>query len=251
MKIRLLSDIHLEVAKNTTKLISELIPKTKPDDISDNVLVLAGDIGNPKSDIYKDFLRQISPYYGKIFVVTGNHEYYNNDRVDPISDMDSYLQYLASKFDNVEFLQRKSYTYNNVRFLGCTLWTYSDEKLAHYMNDYKHIQGFTPNKCNMLHHSNVQWLEEQLNRKCKYKKTVVITHHMPTRQLISEKHKGSPFNVFYASDLDELVKQADMWLCGHSHDTLHVNIGKCKCYINSVGYEGEIDNYQTMDDITI
>lgn len=67
-----MSDIHIELSKTPDKYINRFIPSQS----SDDVLILAGDIGNPTSKIYKLFLTEISKYYAKVFIIAGNHEYY-------------------------------------------------------------------------------------------------------------------------------------------------------------------------------
>jgi len=57
------SDIHLERGYKR-----DIIP-IKP------YLVLAGDIGYPNQDSYKQFLLGMSHKFDKVFVISGNHEF--------------------------------------------------------------------------------------------------------------------------------------------------------------------------------
>jgi len=66
MRIQYISDIHLEFLTNTPKVI----PRA-------DVLCLVGDIGYPFSKIYKKFLTEMNNLFKKVFLITGNHEYYN------------------------------------------------------------------------------------------------------------------------------------------------------------------------------
>ncbi len=61
---QLISDLHLEMG-------SYFNLKAKAP-----YLLLVGDIGYPESQIYKDFLKQYSKKFDKIFYISGNHEYY-------------------------------------------------------------------------------------------------------------------------------------------------------------------------------
>ena len=73
MKIQYLSDLHLELMSTHkfSKLCEKIIPKC-------DILVLAGDIGDPlhHNDRYKFFLHSMSKKFKKVFLVSGNHEYY-------------------------------------------------------------------------------------------------------------------------------------------------------------------------------
>lgn len=65
MKLQILSDLHLEFSPNF------YLPKTG------NVIALLGDIGYPKSLIYREFITKLSKDYEHVLLITGNHEYYN------------------------------------------------------------------------------------------------------------------------------------------------------------------------------
>lgn len=263
MHIRVLSDIHLELATKGMKYIYQFIP-SKP--VPNTVLVLAGDIGNPTTKLYKRFIIEIAKCYDKVFIVTGNHEYYQRSyRVYDYSEkrlvrhtaytmdmVDQNIRDFVATLSNVYFLQRDSVIYNRVRFLGCTLWTLSDPLLTSCMNDYTNIPSMTADKCMALHNQNKQWLAMQLYSKSSdYDSTVVITHHLPSYSLVSSEFNGDPLNIFYASNLDELVTQANIWLCGHSHTTTALRIGNCRCYINPVGYQHQRTGYSIHLSISV
>ncbi len=67
MRIQYISDIHLEFFK--------VLPKQIVRPVAD-ILCLAGDIGYPFSSLYRDFLKQVSRDFKKVFLIAGNHEYY-------------------------------------------------------------------------------------------------------------------------------------------------------------------------------
>lgn len=223
MRVRLLSDIHLELATNGPKLMSKFVPLVPGDDI----LILAGDIGNPTKKLYQSFITEMSKHYAKVFVVAGNHEYYQgykrtfDQRIQEVSgkfrlsmdDIDQTITDLTNSLPNVHFMQRNVVIYNRIRFLGCTLWIQADPILASGINDYNYIPNLTPEKCTELHVRDIKWLESQLNlpNDGTYDSTVVMTHHLPSYKLIADKYLGHPLNGFYADNLDYLVKQVGMW----------------------------------------
>jgi len=193
----------------------------------------------------------------------------------------------AESLPNVHFLNQKAVVFNRVRFMGCTLWTKSDFRLSKYMNDYNCIPCMTPSLCEELHNSDVAWLSKELNSiednaekkmqlkdksidglelqscdevimdrndselKSSYDQTVVITHHLPSYKLIANKYEGNPMNSFYATNLEELVEKADIWCCGHSHSAKQVTIGKCRCYLNPVGYSQESTGFKSFIEIPV
>ena len=264
MFIRLLSDIHLELSTHVNRLVKRLIPNVSIDSTTRHtsttgptILVLAGDIGNPFTDNYKMFLSKIARHYDHVFVVTGNHEYYQVDSDNSHLTMDEVNKFVAltaHSIPNVHFLNHDSFIINKVRFLGCTLWTKSDPKLAKYMNDYNRIPWMTPALCQQLHDNDVAWLCSELDKDEiteEYNKTVVITHHLPSYKIIADKYRGDPMNSFFATNLDDLVKKADIWCCGHSHTAKLIKIGKCECYLNPVGYSQEFTGFNAFIEIPI
>lgn len=80
---------------------------------SNSVLILAGDIGNPMSKIYKKFLTEMAHCYDKVFIITGNHEYYQSSRkkIFSMDDVDKMARLVTESIPNVHFLQRNSYIY--------------------------------------------------------------------------------------------------------------------------------------------
>lgn len=274
MFIRLLSDIHLELSSNFNTLMSRLIPSvplastipllSEKSLSTSTVLVLAGDIGDPSTEVYKVFISEMSKCYDKVFIVTGNHEYYQHDAA--MDEVNKLVTLTAESLPNVHFLNQKAVVFNRVRFVGCTLWTKSDFRLSKYMNDYNCIPSMTPSLCEELHNSDVAWLSKELNSiSCDevitntmdikspraFDKTVVITHHLPSYKLIANKYKGDPMNSFFATNLEELVEKADIWCCGHSHTAKQVKIGKCRCYLNPVGYSKEYTGFKSFIEIAV
>ena len=62
--IQYVSDLHLEKKINNRSIIAK-----KP------YLILAGDIGYPFQNNYKNFLLHMSYIFNKVFLIAGNHEY--------------------------------------------------------------------------------------------------------------------------------------------------------------------------------
>jgi predicted phosphodiesterase len=101
MRIRLLSDLH-----------TELYPIILNFKKSADVVILAGDIGNPYHDDYINLLRKLALTHQKVFVISGNHEYYHHK----IDETDIHIHDLCD--DNIHFLQKESIVYDNVNLWG-------------------------------------------------------------------------------------------------------------------------------------
>jgi len=221
MRVRLLSDLHLELHPIQLKFNKRA-----------DICILAGDIGNPTKEHYEHVLNLLSLTHQKVFVITGNHEYYNNDL-----SIDNHIISVCE--DNIHFLQLNSLIYKNVKFMGCTLWSQADQKLSKYMNDFNYIQNFNSNDYQQLHEKHSKWLLDNINDNIK---TCVITHHLPSSLLIDEEYKNHPLTSYFATDLDLPIKP-DYWCYGHTHKFNYVKMDGCEYHCNPRGYKHECINY--------
>ncbi len=97
---------------------------------------------------------------------------------------------------------------------------------------------FTPEQSIALHRASRDWLAEQLARPHDGP-TLVVSHHAPSALSIPPQFVGNPLSPAFASNLDELVAQADYWLHGHVHDALDYRIGRARVLANPGGYPHE------------
>lgn len=247
MRIRIMSDVHLEYQKNGPKYINKLKPNQKTDDI----LLLAGDIGNPTKKLYKFFIKTMSELYREVIIISGNHEYYQHQLHPWTSDIKKYglsmdsiedlLFKIADEFENVHYLQKGELIVDDIRFLGCTMWTPSHPMLTGLLNDYSIIPNMTYELCKSLHEDHKSWLEEKLQDK-EYKKTIVLTHHCPSYSLLGKVGDTDPF---YYSNLEYLMDKIDYWICGHSHGFKRVTINGCDCIKSTI--EGGLYQFYHID----
>ena len=230
----LLSDIHLELGGANS------LPKGDADH-----LFLAGDIGNPFDDNYSDFLVQCSQKYKKVFLITGNHEYYQG-KIELL--VDQYIRYICKKLklDNIHFLQKDEYHLDdNIVILGCTLWSnikYNAHEIQYSLNDFRRIKFMkSVSDYNLKHFDHLNWLENKIIEH-KRKIIIIITHHLPSMKLVADKYKENIMNDAFANRLDQLIidnSQISYWLCGHSHTANQVVIGSTQVVLNPSGYTDE------------
>lgn len=232
-----ISDLHIE-----------FYTEKNPFDIQQcaEYLLLGGDIGNPFLESYRLFLENVSKRFNKIFIISGNHEYYKNY----IDETDTQIRYICSLFSNVIFLQNESYTINNnLKIFGTTLWSYipseSEDIILSSISDYNFIKNFKPSISNNLHQIAVNALENEINNSEKNINYIVLSHHIPLLNLIPQKYKYcGEINHAFASDLNiAKSEKIKAWVYGHTHTVSKID----KYYCNPVGYPDE-NKYWSMNE---
>lgn len=250
MKIQIISDIHLEFNPNFKLLKNDA-----------EILIVAGDLSEGIDGI--NFLKGYKKDYKKIIYVLGNHEFYNQN----ISKLSINIKEYAKEHDII-ILDNDTLVYENVLFIGSTLW--SDFKLYgndlakigkamnysyNYINDFSNIryayEFFKPSYCASLGIQSQKFIEKKLqDEKYKDLKKVVITHFAPSIQSIHEKYKDSELNPYFANNLDNLIKWADIWVHGHVHNKFRYNVDKCEVICNPLGY-GDYENTNFENNLII
>lgn len=239
LRLLILSDLHLEQWGKTELQID--LSVSQPD-----VVILAGDIHTGVQAI---------PWATKTFpgipvlYVHGNHEGYGHKLEHTQRDIEEACQQTG----HVHFLHCKEWRLGDVRFLGATLWTDfnlfgSDiradamREAGHYMNDYHRIRlesrGYkkmrTPDSAR-FHTEQRNWIRDKLAEPFAGK-TVVITHMAPSMRSVPDKFSADIVSAAYASNLDEMASQADLWIHGHMHASSDYEIGSCRVVCNPRGY---------------
>ena len=237
MKIRYFSDLHLEFMKQGFPQIPSGM---------DEICILAGDIGNPYQANYDTFMQFISKNFKKTFVISGNHEYYNNTIQETNEFMKDYFQ----QFHNIRFLNNSYEIYNNYCFIGTTLWSNITNPL-YEINDVHRILHFDYIQYNQLHKRSVDFLKEALqNENC-----IVITHHVPSESLVDVKYKTpqmQPYNQWFYCDMDELfTSNIKCWIYGHTHTPSNVIKNGIPFLCNPIGYPNENRTSDFQKSVTI
>lgn len=242
MKIQYGSDLHLEFKANSQYLMDNPIPA-----IGD-YLLLAGDITYFNEEYFKhEFFDDISEKFKEVFIVPGNHEYYNGFDV---SLHEKGLYHSIRK--NVHFVNNTTKKIDGVDFIFTTLWSRLDRMFIPFivngMNDFYQIirkgERLTATAYNRLHEISLAFLYDAL-RDSKAKKKVVVTHHVPTHLCNPEQYVGSTLNSAFVNSLGELIEtnNIDYWIYGHHHNNLRpVELGKTKIITNQLGYINQGEN---------
>jgi len=239
MRLLILSDLHREVWGEMPVGID--LSVSRPD-----VVILAGDIDADAGSVAwaERTFRGIPTLY-----VAGNHEGYCG-RID---DVERQIAKACAASPSVEYLQRRELVIAGVRFLGCTLWTdfalFGGDRRHEAMSaclraisDFRLIRvassgGRTlhPTDTATWHEDHASWLRQRLATPFPGP-TVVITHMAPSPSSVAPRYRDDLLSAAFASDLDELVAQADVWIHGHMHDSFDYLLGGCRVVCNPRGY---------------
>ena len=233
MKIRILSDLHLEFERFDP-----------PEGLAD-VVVLAGDIGVGLSGL--GWAEESFPDTPVVYV-PGNHEFYHQD-LGLLQAMRAYAPGEIHVLDNEEV------RLGGVRFLGCTLWTDFALHGAHAreralreanlsINDFSIIRDgrahFTAEDSARRHAASRAFLETRLAEPFAGK-TVVVTHHAPAPGSVSPRFEGDPLTPSFVSDLTGLMgaERVALWVHGHTHARFDYQVRGTRVVCNPKGYPGE------------
>ena len=239
MRIRVLSDLHLECFEDDRELAT----------VEADIVILAGDIHSQA-----DGLQWAAGRFPDLPVlyVPGNHEYYGACMPELNEQLVDDAQRLG-----IHLLNNSSAVVGGVRFLGTTLW--SDFEL------YAHTQGisgamaraaaaervpdfsvieqpagqlFTPEASLVLHRGAVAWLESELSQPFNGA-TVVISHHAPLADCIPPRYRGDALSPAFASRLEHLMGKMDLWVHGHVHEPVDLACNGTRVVANPGGYPDE------------
>lgn len=247
MKLHIISDLHLEFSDHDVQGLEA------------DVIVLAGDIGVGIKGL-EWAAKLLSRTDAHIIYVAGNHEFYRHEIHSLRKTMKSYCSAPKgwtgdSSEHRLHFLDDDEVIIDGVRFLGSTLWT--DFKMfgetmkkdcmlegEQKLNDFRLINitennelwNFRALDSINLHNESVKWLSNKLKKETFDGQTVVVTHHLPSQQSVVERYKEKVLSACFASDLDDLFGYSDLWIHGHTHDSLDYVQNGTRVVCNPRGY---------------
>ncbi|MFM0051853.1 metallophosphoesterase [Caballeronia grimmiae] len=258
MKIRVLSDLHLECDEPLA------IPYADAD-----LVVLAGDIHN-----HAEGLRWAAENFDNgvpVVYVPGNHEYYDGE----FGAMEAAMHDAARSVDNVHFLNNASLVDRRGawRVLGTTLWTdfalfgsseaqieKAQEACTKVMLDYRGLiqlawpepegepRAFTPDDSLALHIQSRAWLESELAKPFAGQ-TIVVTHHAPMRESLAPRYAEDIVSAGFINHLPTLARSpVALWIHGHTHTAFDYTVNGTRVVCNPRGYidrrTGRLENPQ-------
>lgn len=247
MKIQYASDLHLEFTNNWRILKQEELLK-----VCGDILVLAGDIGYLGSDNYQShpFWDWASNHYQQVIVALGNHEFYK------FHDLASMRDGLVGEIrPNIHYYYNTVVRVENVDFIVSTLWAHIDLNNAyiteHSVTDFHRIlygdNILTFSDFNREHKRCFEFIKKSVLESDAIHK-IVVTHHVPSFQLMSPEFQRSRINGAFTAELTDYIEQSgiDYWIYGHSHRNIDKVIGSTRCVCNQFGYAFQ-DEHLTFD----
>ena len=236
MRIQYMSDLHLEFQENSRYLkYNELT-------VTGDVLVLAGDIFYLRDKVapLTKFWKWASGNYRQVFIVPGNHEYYNYSDV-----MERGLQWRWMFRENVGYYQNQVVRIDDTDFVLSTLWSRVNPNNEYFvwkgMNDFRQIKFdgklLQVEEFNWMHETCIDFIRKSI-KESTAPHIVVVTHHLPTLQVVAQHHRDSVLNSAFASEYGELIADSriDAWIYGHSHTNIGTVIGGTRIICNQMGY---------------
>ena len=251
MKIRVLSDLHLEFGPLNLEVM---------EDEKEQICVLAGDIGiASRRSTFNPFLQEMSERFRTVLYIPGNHEYYDSSYTTALKKMADVLL----RYPNVNIGNNFSFVTDHTVFICSTLWTDMNKRdpltmmtCRDRINDFGYIRigdadqpyrrPFTPTDAVLFHDLSRNFIFSEID---KYKQTklkiVVVSHHAPSFQSVLEKYRDQKeINGAFASALDEQIIENGplVWIHGHMHNSLDYMIGDTRVVCNPRGYFNREEN---------
>ena len=247
MRVLVLADLHHDFwrLKNEDhdRLLSALEGLGRVD-----AIILAGDISNKARVRWKHAFNDLSRMCSrdKIFVSTGNHDFYDH-RLDGEDRLKEVVEN-----EGVRWAVDQEVVLGGVRFLVTPLWVNhrlhnrlddNRDEVSRVMNDFRYIRlasgGFRkilPRDVEQAHERHLSFLEKALSKPFSGR-TVVVSHHAPHPDVLPA---GETPQAAYASDLSGFLEKhrcrANLWLHGHAHRSVSVDVCGWSIRNVSLGY---------------
>jgi hypothetical protein len=270
MKIRLVSDLHLEFSDcfinnddNCDVLIlggdimiaQDLHDHAEPSNTSDQAAIANGTgLGRrqEKAQRFRDFFKRCSFQFPHVIYIMGNHEFYNGKFYAGID----YMREECAKYPNIYMLEQDMKIIDGVVFVGGTLWTNMNRRdpltmhaIEGMMNDFRIVRNEHRNYACMsaldvaIRHDKTLAYIKHVVQEHKDKKCVVVGHHTPSFQSCHPMYGNDTLmNGGYHSDLSEFIldhPQIKLWTHGHTHHPFDYVIGETRVVCNPRGYEND------------
>lgn len=238
-----------------------------------DAILIPGDIA-PKG-AHLDWLVAIWDIWRKpVLAVAGNHEPYGAKRFQKhLAQEIERLGELRSQGIDIDVMRKATRIIGDTRIIGATLWTdmelypemsgYAHVSIRGAMNDYRKVQWFdektgiyrkmAPHDTKTMHREELAYILAELERPFDGR-TVVMTHHLPVLQALSDKRQArrDVISGAYASDLWPRLgmMKVDAWIHGHSHDAQEVCLegaeGPVAFLSNIKGYPFETTRFEPL-----
>lgn len=214
MKLGIFSDLHLEFAP------WDYEPE-------DGVFYINAGDTHPYPEVRMWFRKR----FPNSLMIMGNHDYYH------------------STFEGAE-THFYSHIDGNIKIAGATLWTEMSPTewtlCTELLADSRYTHGLNYNDYINTHRIHKKFLLES-------GADVIVTHHAPSYQSVSERYKGLATNCGFATelfnDIVNMSKPPKLWIHGHMHNKSDYMIGDTRVICWPRGYPNEnewFNNYKPL-----
>ena len=254
MDFQIVSDLHLDFLTDEEASFSRLIEPSAP------VLLIAGDtspIFTTTTFKTRKFFLDAQDAFERIIRVPGNHDFFG---LDSETNDSLWFGYFKVMSQNSMFGNRIIERIEDVTIIGCTLWSNVPKKYVYeiegFMPDYKDIVNCDVKMTNKLHFADLTFIENAL-KDPKNEKCLILTHHLPTWNCVSDRYKSSIFTYAFANKLDDLIQEYSekivLWAHGHSHDFLQTYVEDVPIVRNPYGYifDDNVENSSYKKDFVV
>ncbi len=272
MKIRILSDLHLDINKDHPFSLTD----------TETFTILCGDIsGNPQQTV-----EWINSNIKKGVFVEGNHIGYDSQH-----SIQYIENFLASRYPTtapVTYLKDSYKIVDDIVFVGGILWTdfnlygnttqllfklYASQLMGDFRYNYTNIchtkdetrsnfedlvakewiRKLRPGDTEKMFASTLKCIDTAC-RKFPNKKIVVVTHHAPSSKSIPEIYLTDKSTPAFASNLEQFIidrPNIKLWCHGHIHTACDYQIGNCRVICNPRGYVQLGEKTGSKDDLLV
>lgn len=262
MKILLGSDFHMEHRLNMPNIIPEMSYY-----ISDDVIILAGDI-HTHNNIEK-FLTFFCGEFkdSTVIYTTGNHEYYSGRPEHNMETINANIKRLESVIPNLMVGFNDVIEVNGVGFYVGTMWSDLNcppefKVVPYHERDLIYKDATTPFSEEVCEDAFKEFKDGLLAflRDTDYETKVVVSHFSPSLKM-GNPHivaKGLDFYMkyYFSADLDYILDDPelapDLWVYGHTHYSMdETRESGCRIISSQIGYPKENHIERSMKSITI
>ena len=242
------SDLHIDInlrphfgGESLTETFLENMPPA-------DILVLAGDICNPRANISKMLFSMFDLKYKHVLYVPGNHEYYGSN----FRKTERALRELEARYESLHVLMNDEIFIDGQHFVGSTMWfskTDTSDLGVDMLADSHKIRGasggvtfrdYVYEENEIAHDALLEMVNED---------SIVITHHAQHHRQFFQAMNPDPkypvraHDVFYDHSAEEIIDKCcpKLWIFGHTHEPAndvinHENGRKTLLYANPLGY---------------
>jgi predicted phosphodiesterase len=243
LKLGYISDLHVEFYNEN------LVPEVMKN-FNEDKLVIAGDTAVTPIMLSNTIDAFFEHGIKTIFLVLGNHEFFQKDNLKLEEKFKLYKDVLKSKKnvflldgDIIEIEGKRIFGFNpfyDSSYLKNKYPYLSDSMIEKKFNEI-YTKGMADHKFIALSDMK-EWHNKELEKLKKIDKVdLIISHVKPVNidRFFARQFRGSDFNTMFSFNGTEFFYKTDNWIFGHTHNPTVFELAGVKFFSNPLGYPGE------------